>query len=282
MAKPPAQRTDPNERAAATVRALDRDRYLADLFAPAEFRPDLFALHAFDVEIGRIRDKITDPRLGEIRIQWWRDAIRTPDGGGHPIAAALAGTIARRNLSVAAFDHLLDARIFDLYDDVMPTLNDLEGYAGDTASAMIQLGALVLSGGKDPGTANAAGHAGVALTLARVLRGLPKNASRGQTFLPESMVNSRGLDMATVFARQATPQLTSLLTDLRTIARQHLRQAEMELAHLDRVVLPAFLPLALIRPYFTRMEREDYDPFTPIELPPWRRQWILWRAARTM
>jgi hypothetical protein len=28
------------------------------------------------------------------------------------------------------------------------------------------------------------------------------------------------------------------------------------------------------------MEGEDYDPFVPVEMPPWRRQWRLWRASR--
>ena len=51
-------------------------------------------------------------------------------------------------LPLAAFDNLLEARIFDLYDDPMPTLNDLEGYAGETASALIQLGAMILAGGQ--------------------------------------------------------------------------------------------------------------------------------------
>lgn len=277
-----AAATDPFERAATAVRTYDRDRYLADLFAPAPLRRHLLALHAFDIDVARIRGRVSDPRLGEIRIQWWRDAVHSGVSTGHPLATALLETIREFSLPVAAFDHLLDARLFDLYDDPMPTLNDLEGYAGDTAAAVIQLGALILSRGTDPRSANAAGHAGVALTLARVLRGLPRNALQGQTFLPEAMVNSRGVDMTTVAARQATPQLMSLLADLRTIARQHLKQAELELAHLDRGILPAFLPIALIRPYLAKMEGANYDPFTEIELPAWRRQWMLWRAARTM
>ncbi len=82
---------------------------------------------------------------------------------------------------------------------------------------------------------------------------------------------------------RATPELRSLLRDLRTIARQHLAQAERALVELDPAVLPAFLPLALVRPYLARMDRPDYEPFSEAaELPRWRRQWILWRAARRM
>ena len=59
----------------------DRDRYLADLFAPADARPHLFALHAFNVEIARVRGKVSEPMPGEIRLQWWREHLRGEHGG---------------------------------------------------------------------------------------------------------------------------------------------------------------------------------------------------------
>jgi phytoene synthase len=170
--------------------------------------------------------------------------------------------------------------VFDLYDDPMPSLNDLEGYAGDTASALIQLAAIVLADGKDPGTAEAAGHAGVAYALTGLMRSLPRNAARGQTFLPNNMLMVRGIDGASLAAGEATPELRSLLADLRTIARQHLVAAEAEIADFAPVLKAAFLPLALVRPYLDRMDRDDYEPFVGVEFPAWRRQWIIWRAAR--
>jgi phytoene synthase len=271
---------DPYDRAAETVRLQDRDRYLADLFAPRGAREHLFALHAFNVEISRVRDVVSDPTLGEIRLQWWRDAIVSGAAGGHPIARALIETIRRFGLPTSALHRLLDARVFDLYDDPMPSLNDLEGYAGDTASALIQLAAIVLADGKDPGTAEAAGHAGVAYALTGLMRSLPRNAARGQTFLPNNMLMVRGIDGASLAAGEATPELRSLLADLRTIARQHLVAAEAEIADFAPVLKAAFLPLALVRPYLDRMDRDDYEPFVGVEFPAWRRQWIIWRAAR--
>ena len=74
---------------------------------------------------------MSEPALGEIRLKWWGGALRGEHGGA-PLAAALAETIVRFELPLVAFDNLLQARIFDLYDDPMPTVNDLEGYAGDT------------------------------------------------------------------------------------------------------------------------------------------------------
>ena len=90
--------------------------------------------------------------LGEIRLQWWRDSVMTGAGGGHPVATALNATVAKFHLPKDAFQRLIDARLFDLYDDPMPSLNDLEGYAGETSSALIQLAAIILAEGHDPGT----------------------------------------------------------------------------------------------------------------------------------
>jgi phytoene synthase len=49
---------------------------------------------------------------------------------------------------------------------------------------------------------------------------------------------------------------------------------------LPAAALPALLPVALARPLLDRMDRKDYDPFVPVEMAQWRRQWRLWRAAR--
>ena len=86
------------EHCAALVREADRDRYLATLFAPAEHRDALFALYAFNVEIARVRDLAREPMPGEIRLQWWREALsgeRAGEAAAHPVAAALRETLAR-------------------------------------------------------------------------------------------------------------------------------------------------------------------------------------------
>src|SRR5205823_6298572 len=133
------------------VRTGDRDRYLADLFAPAEARPHLFALHAFNSEVARIRGGVSEPALGEIRLQWWHDALHG-DAAGHPVASALHVAITKFSVPHGTFDDLLEAGRFDLYDDPMPSVNDLEGYAGETSSALMQLAAIILAGGEDPDT----------------------------------------------------------------------------------------------------------------------------------
>ncbi|MBW7947531.1 MAG: squalene/phytoene synthase family protein, partial [Sphingomonadaceae bacterium] len=128
------------------LRRSDPDRYLSTLYAPLPLRGTLDVLYRFNAEIASIRDRIREPLPGEVRIQWWRDVLAAgrAAAGGYPLAEALHDVIGRHTLPLDAFDRYLEARIFDLYDDPMPSRADLEGYCGETASAVIQLAALML------------------------------------------------------------------------------------------------------------------------------------------
>src|ERR671932_2033840 len=149
---------DPSAPCARLVRDGDPDRYFATLFAPADKRPHLFALYAFSREVARIRETVSEALPGEIRLQWWRDTLQGEARGdvrANPVAAALDEAIVAFRLPRQALVDLIDARVFDLYDDPMPTLADLEGYCGETSSALIRVVSLILNDGADPGAADA-------------------------------------------------------------------------------------------------------------------------------
>ena len=124
---------------AAESRRLDRERFIACLFAPAEKREALFALIAFNLEIAKIRETVSEVMIGHIRLQCWRETIEGIYAGTvrkHAVAEALAQAIEAAGLPRAAFDRMIDARAADL-DEVPPeTLAQLETYAGDTAGEL--------------------------------------------------------------------------------------------------------------------------------------------------
>src|SRR5271170_5182305 len=129
------------------VRKADRDRFLASLFAPAEHRDALNALHAFNVELARVREVAREALPGEIRLQWWTDVLageRRDEASANPVAAALLTTIERHRLVAERLNALIAARRFDLYDEPMATMADLEAYAAQTSSALIALAAQIL------------------------------------------------------------------------------------------------------------------------------------------
>src|SRR5438445_9502835 len=99
---------------AALVRQHDRDRYQTALFAPADRREALFALYAFNYEIARVRETVTQPMLGQIRLQWWREVLDAAYAGvpprNHPVAVALTAAIREFGLTRELFDRLVDTR----------------------------------------------------------------------------------------------------------------------------------------------------------------------------
>jgi 15-cis-phytoene synthase len=267
----------------ALVRAADRDRFLATLFAPAEHRDALFALYAFNVEITRVREAAREPLAGEIRLRWWSDVLSGAGRGeveAFPEAAALLESVARYHLRAGRFEALIAARRFDLYDEPMATLADLEAYADGASSSLIALAAQVLLAGAEPNIGALCHHAGLAHAIAGVLKAFPVHAARGQLFVPLEVLERHGAGRQDVAGARATPQLRAALAELRQRARHHLRAAQELIAAATPAVLPALLPVALAPPMLARMERRDYDPFVPVEIAPWRRQWLIWRAAR--
>jgi phytoene synthase len=267
----------------ALVRAADKDRFIATLFAPAEHRGALHALYAFNIEIARVREIIREPLAGEIRLQWWSDAIAgkaAGDAQANPVAAGLLAAVARYRLPSELLSALIAARRFDLYDDPMPQLADFNDYAGATSSAVIELCARVLNKDDTAGLGPLALHAGLGYAIAGLLQAIPVHAARGQLFLPLEVLERHCVQRQDIEAKQATPGLRAALAEMRLQARQHLAEAARLADGSPAAVLPALLPVALVRPVLDRMDRADYDPFVPIEMTQWRRQWRLWQAAR--
>ena len=127
-------------------------------------------------------------------------------------------SIAEYGLPVPPLTRLIEARRFDLYQDPMPDIATFEGYAGETVSALYQLGAMILNGGRPVETGDAAGHLGVAHALIGHLRAFGYNASQGRIFLPWDVFAVCGVKEGEVFAGQASEGLAVALTKLGEIA----------------------------------------------------------------
>ena len=266
----------------ALVRAEDRDRYLAVLFAPAGKRKHLFALYAFNIEIGHVAERVREPAMGEIRLQWWRDTIEGKAAGnpaGNPVAHALLDTIERCKLSKPLLLELIDAHGFDLYSDPMASMHQLECYLDETSVTLMRLALKILDGSSD-GSMGAT-FAGRAFGLMGLLRGFGPHAARGKVFVPPLDVLARnGADYAAALSGEITGNLIAALKEMRERARSDWMLAEPWLAKAGSA-LAALLPAALVPDYLKAMERKGYDPFrTRIEIAPWKKPWLLWRASR--
>lgn len=262
---------------AELVRTADRDRYLAALFAPAEHRAALFALYAFNVEIGRAGEVAREPLPGEMRLQWWSEVLGGERGGevsANPVAAALLSAIERHGLSRSELLDLIEARRFDLYEEPLAALADLDDYVKKTSSTVIALAAQILGVDARP----AASSAGMAYGITGLIRAFPIHAARRRVYLPTELCQRHGVSAHEIFSGQSSAGLNAALAELRSLARRHLGATAGPLMTLPRTSGPAFLPVALVRPWLERLDRSD--AFAPLEISPWRRQLLIWRASR--
>jgi len=265
------------------VRTHDFARYAATLFAPADQRRALLALYAFNTEISRVREHVTQPLAGEVRMQWWTDMLAGAGHGGvegNPVAAELLLVIRSFRLPVEPLTRLIEEHQFDLYNDPMPSMAALEGYVNDTAAAVLLLAAGIAA---PPSVEieHLARHAGLAQGFTQVIANLPLDASRRQLFVPQQMLQQHGSNIEEVFAGKQTPRVRAALDQLIGEAQRHLKTAFALLADVPPEVRPIFLPLALVRRDLKRMSRADTDPFVLRVTPRFSNLWTLWRASRS-
>lgn len=226
------------------LRDEDKDRYLATLFAPAESRPALSSLYAFDVETARVALRVREPLAGEIRLQWWHDALsgNIPDqAAGHPVASAFLDTIETRALPLDQILTVLEARRARLYEKPLAGLDVLEKFSRDTAGIVFSLAARILNGEPDQQADQLAQAAALAMVL---------DAEAGSHHYGDNVLRA---------------------------ARSSLERTHSLISTVSGRVLPAFLPLALANARLKLMERH-----APPDIPQWRRQWILWRASKNL
>jgi phytoene synthase len=269
----------------ANLRESDRDRWLACLFAPDAARPHLFALYAFNAEVARVREHVSQPILGEMRLQWWVDALNASQGAetrgdlhANPVADALLATIETCSLPREKLLDYLEARRFDLYEDPAPDMAFLDRYCDETCSALFALASRIVSGkewGDEP-----ARHAGRAYAITGLLRALPWHVARRQCYIPGDLLARHDLTAGDFLARTKTSAVKSALAELRTLARDNLAKAKQVIPSPLGREREAFRLLALPELYLREMERRDYDPYeTLVDVAAWRRQWTLWRYS---
>ncbi len=266
----------------AAIRRHDRERFAATLFAPQAHRPALWALLAFNLEIARIRERVTQPIAGQIRLQWWRDALDEAYGRkrvrDHAVARKLAEAISDRPIRRERLDALIDGRERDLDDRPPATLADLEAYAEATASRLIEAQLDVL-GVTDPAAFDAARHAGIACALVGLLRAVPFHAAARRIYIPEAILEASALGPDEVFRMRPSPNLADAARRLASAAEDQLARARA--VPIPTQALPAFLPTSAAAHHLRVLAKSGFalfaaavarpDPWTALRY---------WRAMR--
>ncbi|MDJ0611291.1 MAG: phytoene/squalene synthase family protein [Kiloniellales bacterium] len=256
---------DPLSYCAREVRRHDRDRYLASLLASAERREDLFALYAFNLEVAKTAEVVSEAPLGLIRFQWWRESLDEIYDGRprrHAVVEPLHRAVTRHGLTRGRFDALIDAREGDLDPDPPADLPELEAYV-DATSANLSLLALEILGQSSDAAQEAGRAVGLAWGLLGLLRAVPFHARQKRLYLPRDQIAAQGLALGELFELQSSPALRAIVEGLARRAASHLDRARALRGELPRAAFPALGLATLARRQLALLARSGHDPFDP-------------------
>jgi phytoene synthase len=265
---------------AELVRSQAPDRYLSTLFAPQDAREALFALYAFDHEIGKVRHVVSQPMPGLIRLQWWRDALEAIAADrplAHPVVQALHRALTGFGLPHAGLGAAIDARERELEGPPPPTLAALEQHL-EAVSGEITLAALAILGTTGPAAREAGRRVGLVVGIADLLRSLDADLRQGRLPLPAAELVRHGVALEPV--PQAGPGLAPVVATLAERGLAHLAAARAQRRAVPQAAQAALLPATLAGAYLRRLRRTGHDPLTvPRQRSPLAPLSLLWRHA---
>jgi len=255
----------------AELRQHDHDRFLSLLLSPMPQRLYLIALYAFNLEIARIPDLVSEPMMGHIRLQWWRETLEGLGQGetrGHHVAEALH----EARIDGKTLLPLIDARERDLEENLFADMDALELYTEQTSAALMQQAATLIAGDEKARQASEAlSHAAIAYGLTGLLRAVPFHATQGRIMLPASQLQTHNVDPHEILAGKNSDGLRCIIEEVIKRIRWHLKEAST--VRFEKKLMPALLPATLCELYLKVISRTDFDPFTtPVEIPAFRRQ----------
>ncbi len=266
------------------VKQQDHDRYLTLVFAPAAVREDLFALAAFNQELARTAERVSEPLLGEMRFAWWRDAIEAMVEGGavpeHPVTKALEPLVGQGRLSAEALQTMVEARRRDLDSEPFANEDALKRYVRETSGTANRLTAQLM--GLTGEALAAAEELGTAWGLLGQLRSFAAWRRSGRIWLPQTAMLAAGTTRGQLLEAAETVDLAPLAEPIAETAQILIKQARNQQPRLLKGQASPFLLGTLSDLYLNRLTASGFalsDPRLGL-LPPGRVFRLTWAVLR--
>ncbi|RKP26961.1 isoprenoid synthase domain-containing protein [Syncephalis pseudoplumigaleata] len=274
------------------VRKHDYDHYLCGLLYPRNVRDGYWALRSLFIELSLIRDVVSESHIGQMRLQFWRDAIEQLFSGGpprqHPVLVAIAHTLTasmahggKPAVSASWIKRIISEREKDLVQPFYRTVADLENYAEATHASAIYL-QLELLGIRSVAADHTASHIGKSYGIVTLLRATPYHASKRVSYLPSELFAKHGASEEDMFRQGPSAKgINDVVYDLASTAHGHLEIANK---HIEEDKLPspsitAMLAAVPARAYLKQLQKEHFNAFSgSLATRPWQLPWWLYKA----
>lgn len=217
------------------LKRVDPDRYRAAMFADKADRDALLTLYAFHAELAKVPELVSETMIGQIRYQWWRDALEEiytdKPVRKHEVATPLAKLIKSHDIPRYWLDKLIDGRERDLDATPFKNLDAARVYCHNTSGALLRVAAYIVDPQSNEDHMLSLGEAWGMIGLARSWK-----------FYQNGMLEN--------------VEFEALLE----AARQTRRDTIKEMGKARPAVMPAIAYIGLIPKFISRMNTAGYDP----------------------
>lgn len=246
------------------VRQYDYENYLCSLLLDNRSRQSVFALRAFNVEIAKISDSVTVETIGNMKIQFWTDALDNIYAKGqcpnHPVAKELKKAIGIHNISKIWFTKLLEGRANNLHDRPFESTDALEEYSEQTVSSILYL-TLEALGVKDTNADHCASHLGKAIGIGTLLRSTLRHAKSRTVLWPTDILLQHGVSQEDILRGKNRPAVKEATFQLASLAHVHLDKARSLCNGVPTSGFRGLLPAVPCDSFLKTLQRTGFDIF---------------------
>jgi len=257
--------------------------YYSFLFLPPEKNSAIIALYAFCREVDDIVDECREPALAQIKLQWWRNEIKSVFDGQpqHPVARALVEPVRTFNLQQEYFLEIIDGMEMDLFQTRYPSFKELNLYCYRVASAVGLLAAEIFEY-KHRDTLKYAHNLGIALQLTNILRDISEDAGRGRIYIPQDELKQFGVNEHDILQGNMNEQVRALFEFQANRAQDFYHKAWENLPTEDRYAqLSGIVMAEIYHVILEKIRKQHYAVMNQrIRLSPVHKLWIAWNTVR--
>ncbi|MEA3274829.1 MAG: squalene/phytoene synthase family protein [Pseudomonadota bacterium] len=257
---------------------LGSSAYYSIRFSPARLRDDLAALLAWRHEVRAILDRVSDPGVARLKLQWWREELERSYGGEprHPLSKVLQPVLKRHGLPAAGFERMSDEVEREILHRQPTDEAALDAACKRDQGALFELLARC-HGLTDADSLDAARRLGGFCARVYLIRDSGALLRRGRSFLPGDLLQAQGVSAESLARAEHRDGLPRLLA----------RAAEQGRAALAEIDISPGLPICtrvrgvILKALLEELERAGYELADQrIGLTPLRKLWLAWRESR--
>ncbi|MEM6811488.1 MAG: squalene/phytoene synthase family protein [Pseudomonadota bacterium] len=192
------------------VRNHDPDRFLLAITSPIKHRKALFAVYALNYELAKTSEVVSDPMIGHIRLQWWKDAIHEIFDGQkprqHEVVEPLAKCIKQYDLQQKDFHDLIDARKYELDHHDCETAQDFEAFARSLHHSILKITCDIL-GQEEEHLEKIA----QLCSIVGLIRNIPAQLNQRKLYFPKNLLENKNLSLQNILDFRKEDQLCEII-----------------------------------------------------------------------